>query len=173
MPHRVVASIDSRVYRFHTGVFPSERDIASDLAVRVFAFTPKLPTLREEGSRPPQSVKLVDLRDTVRPSPFPNTRLWTNSTGLLVMVDLSTRSSLQQARDIITAKRRRLPAIFDSMPIALVGCKADLPHEITRSDIASFVDSFQIPYFETSAAEAKSIESPFLYVLKRLFHIRV
>ncbi|CEO95139.1 F-box domain-containing protein [Plasmodiophora brassicae] len=145
--------------------WPIFRPGDTDLAVRSVSFS-----TRRNSSCEKASVRIVDMRDTVRPSPYPNTRLFQGPTALLIVIDRTSRDSATRARQIATAFRRYLGERFQTIPLAFAGTKSDLKPSfvVPATEIFDLVNDFGSPYFETSAMLRKGCDAPFLYLMSRM-----
>ena len=84
-----------------------------------------------------------------------------NSDGIVVVYDVSLKSSFDKVQEWINSIQEYSDK---NVQIVLVGNKIDLEREVSKEEGEKFAESFEIPFFETSAKEDDSIKN----VMKKL-----
>lgn len=84
-----------------------------------------------------------------------------NSDGIVVVYDVSQKSSFDKVQEWINSIQEYSDK---NVQIVLVGNKIDLEREVSKEEGEKFAESFEIPFFETSAKEDDSIKN----VMKKL-----
>ena len=86
--------------------------------------------------------------------------------GILLIFDVSNRVSFDRTKKWMDSIR---DTSDDRVIIVLVGNKIDLEREISREEGIKQAESYQIPYFETSAKTGEGIEDVFMYLIQAIF----
>ena len=84
-----------------------------------------------------------------------------NSDGIVVVYDVSQKSTFDKVQEWINSINEYSEK---NVQIILVGNKIDLEREVSKEEGEKFAESFEIPFFETSAKEDDLIKN----VMKKL-----
>lgn len=79
-----------------------------------------------------------------------------NSDGIIIVYDVSDRKSFEMVQDWVQSINEYTDS-SKTIPVVLVGNKIDLNKEVSTDEGKKLADSFNLPFFETSAKENKGV----------------
>jgi len=94
---------------------------------------------------------------------------YTGAAGAVIVFDATNPATFQNLEKWMLEVKKHRPNI----PIVIAQNKVDLPRSITQDDIKAFIETYNLPVFETSAKDNVNIDSMFRYFSRMLLGLKV
>ena len=113
----------------------------------------------------------LQIWDTGGQEKFANIRpgYYTGAAGAVIVFDATNPDSFHNLEKWMVEVRKYRPNI----PLVIAQNKVDLERVVPKDDVKSFIETYNIPVFETSAKDNLNIESMFRYFSRMLLGLRV